>query len=151
MDYIKSQGFTAGLGAHSVQALTACEEIGVKPDFFMKTLHHDDYWSAHPCENRIPFQVDGPRSNNHDEFHDNMFCLFPEETIEFMSRQEIPWIAFKVLAGGAIKPDDGIRYAFENGADFVCVGMFDWQVVEDANIVNNTLATLENRQRQWFG
>ena len=151
LDYIKQQGYPAGLGAHSVQALMACEEAGIEPDFFMKTFHHDKYWSAHPAENRIPFSVDGDRSENHDEFHDNMFCLFPEQTVDFMNRKEIPWIAFKVLAGGAIHPEAGFKYAFESGADFICVGMFDWQVVDDVNIAIDTLANLNGRQRPWHG
>jgi uncharacterized membrane protein YphA (DoxX/SURF4 family) len=150
IDYIRQQGYPAGLGAHSIQALYACDEAGIEPDFYMKTLHHDRYWSAHPKENRIPFSVDGERSPNHDEFHDNMFCLFPEKTIEFMSKKNIPFIAFKVLAGGAIKPEDGIRYAFDNGADFVCVGMFDYQIVDDVNIALNVLDRVNQRDRLWF-
>ena len=151
LDHIKAQGYPAGLGAHSVQALMACDEAGMIPDFFMKTFHHDNYWSAHPRENRIPFSVDGERSTDHDEFHDNMFCLFPEETIEFMKKKGIPWIAFKVLAGGAIHPEEGFKYAFENGADFICVGMFDYQVVDDVNIAINTLNQLSGRERSWYG
>jgi uncharacterized membrane protein YphA (DoxX/SURF4 family) len=151
MDYIKKQGYPAGLGAHSIQALIACDEAGIEPDFFMKTFHHDNYWSAHPRENRIPFSVDGKRSSNHDEFHDNMFCLFHEETAEYMSSKKIPWIAFKILAGGAIMPEDGFRFAFENGADFICVGMFDWQVVENVNIANKILGSLNGRSREWYG
>ena len=151
MDYIKRQGYPAGMGAHSVQALIACDEAGIEPDFFMKTFHHDKYWSAHPVENRIPFSVDGDRSEDHDEFHDNMFCLFPEKTAEYMSKKKIPWIAFKVLAGGAIHPEAGFKYAFENGADFVCVGMFDWQIVDDVNIAIDTLSNLTDRQREWQG
>lgn len=150
-DYIKKQGYPAGLGAHSIQALIACDEAGIEPDFYMKTFHHENYWSAHPRENRIPFSVDGKRSANHDEFHDNMFCLFPEDTATFMKKKEIPWVAFKVLAGGAIKPENGFRYAFENGADFICVGMFDWQIVDDVNIASDTLRTLSGRNREWFG
>ena len=150
-DRIKSRGFPAGLGAHAVQALQACDEAGIEPDFYLKTFHHENYWSAHPKENRIPFSVDGRTSNDHDKFHDNMFCLFPEETTEFMKKKEIPWVAFKVLAGGAIHPEEGFRYAFENGADFICVGMFDWQVVEDVNIAVRVLNNLENRERNWYG
>ncbi len=151
LDYIKRQGYPAGLGAHSVQALMACDEAGMEPDFYMKTFHHDKYWSAHPVEKRIPFSVDGDRSEDHDEFHDNMFCLFPDETIEFMKKKKIPWIAFKVLAGGAIHPEEGFKFAFENGADFVCVGMFDYQVVDDVNIAVDTLSNLSGRQRTWHG
>ena len=151
INYIKKQGYPAGLGAHSIQALIACDEAGIEPDFYMKTLHHDKYWSAHPRENRIPFSVDTEKSPDHDRFHDNMFCLFPEETIEFMQKKEIPWIAFKVLAGGAIKPEEGFRYAFENGADFICVGMFDWQIIDDINIASNVLQNLAGRRRAWQG
>ena len=61
-----------------------------------------------------------------------------------------PWIAFKVLAAGAIKPETGLKYAFENGADFVCLGMYDFQVVDDVNICLDTLANLGNRTRPWY-
>ena len=149
IDYIRKQGYVAGLGAHSVQALIACDEAGIVPDFYMKTLHHDRYWSAHPRENRIPFEVDGKRSNDHNRFHDNMFCLFPDETVEFIKDKDIPVIGFKVLAGGAIHPKEGFRFAFENGADFICVGMFDWQIVDDVNTALETLADLSKRQRPW--
>ena len=66
-------------------------------------------------------------------------------------RKEIPWVAFKVLAGGAIRPEQGFRYAFENGADFVCVGMFDYQVVDDVNIAVKVLDQLSGRERTWYG
>jgi hypothetical protein len=69
----------------------------------------------------------------------------------FMNEKKIPWIAFKVLAGGAIQPEEGFRYAFENGADFICVGMFDYQVVDDVNIAIDTLSKLSGRQRAWYG
>jgi uncharacterized membrane protein YphA (DoxX/SURF4 family) len=150
IDYIKEQGYPAGLGAHSIQALIACNEGGIDPDFYVKTLHNDNYWSAHPRENRIPFSVDGEKSLDHNQFHDNMFCLFPEKTIAFMEAQDKPWIAFKVLAAGAIHPKEAFKYAFENGADFLCVGMFDFQVVEDVNIATETLINLGERPRRWL-
>jgi uncharacterized membrane protein YphA (DoxX/SURF4 family) len=149
IDHIRDQHYPAGLGAHSIQALIACEEAGIHPDFYMKTFHHDRYWSAHPAENRIPFSVDGERSADHSHFHDNMFCLFPEETTEFMMNRETPFIAFKILAGGAIHPRDGFKFAFENGADFICVGMFDYQLVDDVNLALDTLADLSQRKRNW--
>jgi hypothetical protein len=66
-----------------------------------------------------------------------------------MSKSEVPFVAFKVLAGGAIQPREGFQYAFENGADFICVGMFDYQIVEDVNITLEVLERLENRKRAW--
>ena len=37
-----------------------------------------------------------------------------------------PGIAFKVLAAGAIEPEVGLKY-ITNGADFVCLGMYDFR------------------------
>jgi uncharacterized membrane protein YphA (DoxX/SURF4 family) len=73
MDRIRSQGYTAGMGAHSVEALIACEEHGIIPDYYMKTMHHDNYWSAHPREFRVPFEVDGRKNLEHNKWHDNCF------------------------------------------------------------------------------
>jgi hypothetical protein len=61
-----------------------------------------------------------------------------------------PWFAFKVLAAGAIQPKDGFRFAFENGADFICVGMFDFQVIDNVNTATEILGSLGNRERRWF-
>jgi hypothetical protein len=66
-----------------------------------------------------------------------------------MQEVEKPWIAFKVLAAGAIRPESGFRYAFENGADFICVGIFDFQVEENAALVRKLLPEMRNRERGW--
>jgi len=151
IDYIKSQGYPAGLGAHTVQALIACEEAGIDPDFYYKTMHHDRYWSAIPEANRrYPF-VSGTFSDDHNEFHDNMWCLFPEKTVEYINKLKKPVVGFKVLAGGAIKPEDGFQWAFDNGADFIEVGMFDFQIVDDVNMAIRCYEKAAGRSRPWFG
>jgi NAD(P)H-dependent flavin oxidoreductase YrpB (nitropropane dioxygenase family) len=83
-------------------------------------------------------------------YHDNLFCTYPDQTVEFVNHAKIPVMGFKVLAAGAIHPKDGFIWAFENGADFICVGMFDFQVVEDVNICLDALQNLQNRKRAWF-
>lgn len=151
LDKIRSNGITAGLASHTVDSLIVCEEKGIIPDYYMKTMHHDNYWSAHPRENRVPFEVDGKNYIDHNRFHNNIFCLFPDRTVEFVSRAKVPVMGYKVLAAGAIQPQDGFNWAFENGADFICVGMFDFQIVNDVNICIDTLNKNKSRQRKWYG
>lgn len=142
LEIIRSYGMPAGIGAHRLETIIACVEAGIIPDYWVKTIHHHNYWSA---------KVDLERQTTVDEgYKDNMWDFTPRETIEFMSRLEQPWIGYKILAAGAIRPEDGFRYAFSNGADFVCVGMYDFQVVEDCNIALDTLANV-NRTRPWRG
>jgi len=150
LEKIRSLGKPAGLGAHTIDSLILCEEQGIIPDYYMSTFHHDNYWSAHPKENRVAFEVDGERFSDHNRFHDNLFCLFPERTVEFFSRTTLPVMGFKVLAAGAIEPQDGFRWAFENGADFICVGMFDFQLVGDVNTAIEVIGDMGNRKRDWY-
>lgn len=135
IEEIRSHGKPAGIGAHKIEAIKKCVEYGIKPDFWVKTCHSHNYWSA--------------KANP--EWHDNIFDYDPEETIRYMATLEEPWIAFKVLAAGAIKPEEGLKYAFSNGADFVCLGMYDFQIVEDINIALDTLSSITERQRPWRG
>ena len=132
LEHIKEQGVIAGIGAHMLEVVVACEEAGFDPDFYMKTINAKNYWSAGP----------EPR-------HDSVWAETPEETVAFMKSVHKPWIGFKVLGAGAIHPKDGFKYAFDNGADFLCVGMFDFQVQEDALIARKVLATVD-RPRPWY-
>jgi uncharacterized membrane protein YphA (DoxX/SURF4 family) len=133
LDFIRQNGLITGIGAHKIETIKACVDTGFVPDFWMKTMHHYNYWSAgHPVE------------------HDNKFDNNPAETIAYMKTLPQPLIAFKVMAAGSILPKDGFRYAFENGADFICAGMYDFQMVDDVNIACDILKSDLKRERQWF-
>ena len=143
IEYIKSQGVPAGLAGHEIATIKVAEKHNVGADFYMKTLHSRDYWSWKPEQKKDKIIIDNYSIDNYWERN-------PEETIAFMESLDKPWIAFKTLAAGAVQPKDGFRYAFENGADFLCVGMFDYQIVEDANIVTEILQSSSfHRTRQW--
>jgi hypothetical protein len=133
VEFIRKNGLPAGIGAHRLETVQACVSAGISPDFWVKTLHHCDYWSARK-----------------DVENDNIWCLDPEETAATMSALPQPWIAYKVLAAGAIHPKEGFRFAFKNGADFICVGMYDFQIVEDVNIAVAALGETRERARRWI-
>jgi hypothetical protein len=122
-----------------------CEKHEVPCDFYVKTLHRDDYPSATPKAMRKDFAwlTGGPG------WYDNMWCINPEETVEVMRQVEKPWIAFKVLVVGAIHPRQGLRYAFDSGADVVALGMFDFQVEEDCHIAREAIQRARKRPRPW--
>lgn len=146
LELMKKTGLPSGLGAHSIEVPKASAKAGLQPDFFMKTYHSDDYFSATPREKRVEFVVDHEERGS----KDNIWDIYPEATREWMSHFRKPWIAFKVMAAGAITPEKGFRFAFEGGADFICAGIFDFQIVEDVKTVKKVLAETPNRTRPWF-
>jgi hypothetical protein len=132
LERVRQAGLPMGIGAHRIETLRAIAEKGISPDFWMKTFHPDNYWS-----------------HRHPEEHDNKYCYNAAETVAFMNEREEPWIAFKVMAAGSVPPQEAFRYAFESGADYICAGMYDFQMVEDANIAVETLAATQQRPRAW--
>jgi hypothetical protein len=134
-EYMRSQGILAGTACHALEVPVACIENKIEPDFFMKTLHHLNYWSA-------------PSPDRKDQGYS--WCKSPEEVAAFFKTIKTPWIAYKVLAAGAIKPIDAFKFIFENGAEFANVGMFDFQVVNNANAAISVLNSELKRERKWY-
>ena len=122
VDLLKKNKCIAGVGAHKLATTMACEENKLNTYFYMKTLNTADY-----------------------------FCDNPDEVIKYMQSLKKPWIAYKVLGAGVVNPTKGFKYAFQKGADFACVGMFDFQVSDDATILKGIFARGINRERPWMG
>ena len=131
VEFAKKYDIPVGVGGHLLQVPKACEKAKVPCDFYVKTFHNNNYPSFNlGCDSR--------------------WCDNAEETAAFMATIKKPWIAFKVLAAGAILPRQGFAYAFRNGADFIAVGMFDFQIKEDCELVKSVVAKTKKRQRPWY-
>lgn len=138
VEFAKDHGLQVGVSAHYLEVIQACEEARLEVDFYLKTFHTHKYGSA-------PRPGDPGSSGNerNDGAFDNSWCRDPKEVADYMRSISKPWIAFKVMAAGAIPPRDGFTHAFANGADFVLAGMFDWQIAEDVAIAKGVLANVQ--------
>jgi hypothetical protein len=128
-----------GIGAHDVCVVKEVEKAKLPIDFYIKTLHHHRYPSAPRTGEATRIVSEQP----------GYWCQNPDEVIAVMKDVKKPWIAFKVMAAGAIPPKDAFSYAFNSGADFVLAGMFDFDVAEDCEITREVVAKVENRARPW--
>lgn len=126
----KAHGLPVGVGAHRMGVIETCEKAGLEADFYVKTFHQHNYPSV-------------------DLHHDSRWCSRPDDLASFMRSVEKPWIAFKVMAAGAIPPQSAFKHSFQNGADFVLAGMFDFEIEEDVRIAKQVLAKVKNRARPW--
>jgi hypothetical protein len=142
VQFIKSQKRIAGVAAHDLQVIIECEKAKLDVDFYQKTLHSHEYYTA-------------PRPDETEALgaHDNSWCKDPQAVIDVMANVRKPWIAFKILAAGALHPRAAFPYAFKSGADFILVGMFDWQVEEDIKLARHVIGIVagsdSKRTRPW--
>ena len=145
LQFIKARKRIAGVAAHDLAVIVECEKLKLEVDFYQKTFHTHDYFTA-------------PRPEENKDFvgaHDNSWCNDPQAVIEVMSKVNKPWIAFKILAAGGIHPRTAFPHAFNSGADFILVGMFDWQIEENSKfarrVVTITAGANSKRTRPWIG
>jgi len=139
VEIAKDHGVLSGVGCHNLKVVEECERLKIPADFYIKTFHHHKYPSGPK-----PEQIKGPYNEN-----PGYWCANPEATIEVMKKVEKPWMAFKVMAAGAIPPENAMKYAFGSGADHILLGMFDFEIAEDVGIANKVLAATAKRERPW--
>jgi len=138
VEVAKKLNVPCGVGCHDLKVVVECEKAQVPADFYIKTFHHHKYPSG-----PRPDQIKGAYNEN-----PGYWCADPNATIEVMKSVEKPWIAFKIMAAGAIPPQNAFKYCFENGADHILVGMFDFEIAQDVKIAQKALDGL-NRTRAW--
>ena len=146
---MRKLGVPVGIGAHAFGTLKFCVEHDLIPDFWMKTFHPGGYWSAQKTKDDAG---EGEPGSNAKGWHDNNWCRDPQALSDWFLNRPEPWIAFKTMAAGAVHPRQSIPFVFNGGADAACLGMFDFQVVEDVNLANDAFDRgFKDRKRPWIG
>lgn len=139
IEEIKMNGIPAGVGGHDLNVVKYCEANKIENDFYVKTFHHHNYPTAPK-----PEQVTKPYSEI-----PGYWCHDPVETAKVFKDVKKPWIAFKVMAAGAIPPESAFKYVYQHGADFVLAGMFDFEIADDVKIAREAIASAAKRERPW--
>jgi hypothetical protein len=144
VELIRSLKRVAGVAAHDFRVVIECERRKLDVDFYQATFHSHDYFTA-------PRPGDTAAVGE----NDNYWCSNPQTVMDFMAKVRKPWIAFKILAAGALPPRSAFPYAINHGADFILVGMFDWQIEENAKlakrVIDATARSTTSRTRPWHG
>ena len=156
LEKMRAAGMVSGVCSHLIDVPMALEKEGIHPDFYVKTFNPGNYWSAGPPMEPDPkwkpsdVELAQPERGSWGN-HNNLWDTTPKQTAAFMANVKVPWIGFKVLGAGAIAPREAFKYSFQNGCDFVCAGMYDFQVADNVNVAKqifidkNTLG----RTRPW--
>lgn len=140
IEFFKRQKVPCGIGGHDLGVVEACEKAGIANDFYVKTFHHLDYPTAPRPEDMKQPHAEVP----------GYWCTDWKAVAERMKTVKKTWIAFKVLAAGAIPPKRAFQWAFQNGGDHILVGMFDWQVAGNATLARESIERAKTyRQRPW--
>jgi hypothetical protein len=140
VEIFKSQNVPGGVGAHDLGVVEACEKANIPNDFYIKTFHHMDYPTAPKPEDMVKPCAEVP----------GYWCKDWKAVAERMKSVKKTWIAFKIMAAGAIPPKKAFQWAFENGGDHILVGMFDWQIAEDTALAREAIEKAKaSRQRPW--
>jgi len=147
LDEMRKLGVPVGIGAHAYGAVKFCIDHDVIPDFWMKTFHPGGYWSAQKTDKD---GGEGEPGSYQKGWRDNNWCRDPKALMDLFEKRPEPWIAFKTMAAGAVHPRQAIPFVFNGGADAACMGMFDFQVVEDVNLATDAFAKgFKDRKRAW--
>lgn len=137
LELIRKNGLPGGIGAHQLETVQGAVGKGLRPDFWMKTIHPLSWGKSKLVSGYDEISC----GNATGEWNGS-------EVMAFMKDLKEPWIAFKTMAVGAVPPADAFKYAFDHGADFVCAGMFEWQLVGDVNIAMAAIKGAK-RERPW--
>jgi len=120
VSFIQQNGLVAGVGSHSLATPALLEKEKINLDFYFKTINSAGFATQEPTD-----------------------------VATFMATVTKPWIGFKVLGAGRVEPREGFDLAFKSGADFVNVGMYDFQVKEDITLVSEVVSQHKQRERTW--
>ena len=140
VDAAKFHEVPSGVGCHDLKRRQALRGPGRRG----RLLHQD----LPPPQ--LPHRPEARRAQGPYSEYPGYWCSAPDEHIKVMSKVTKPWIAFKIMAAGCDPATERVPWAFNNGADHILVGMFDFEIAQDVEIGNKAIAAAKDRKtRPW--
>ena len=141
LDQIREAGMVGGICCHSLDVPMGCDKAGIKPDFYVKTVNPVNY-----------YMNGGSLPESRGEGSPDLVDQAVKETSEFFASVDVPWVGFKVLGAGRAVPSTAFEYCLKLGCDALMVGMYDFQVADNANRAKALFQAKDNieRSRPWL-
>jgi len=144
LDAMRNAKMVSGICCHNIDVVTLCEKAGVKTDFYIKTFNPVNYYMN---GTGVPANAQGTVMASDKAVKDQATKM----VADVMANVKVPFIGFKVLGAGRANPTEAFTNCFKFGCDAMLVGMYDFQVAQNANLVKKLLQEKDKlgRTRPW--
>lgn len=141
LEAIQKAGMVGGICCHSLDVPIGCDKAGIKPSFYVKTINPVNY-----------YMNGGNLPQSRGEGSAELVDQAVKETSDFFASIDVPWVGFKVLGAGRATPSDAFEFCLKLGCDALMVGMYDFQVADNANRAKALFQAKDglDRSRQWY-
>jgi len=144
LDAMRKANLVSGICCHNIDVVVACEKAGVETAFYIKTFNPVNYYMN---GTGVPANAQGAVVAADKAVQEEA----AKKVADVMAGVKVPFIGFKTLGAGRANPTQAFTDSFKLGCDGILVGMYDFQVAQNANLVKKIMLEKDKlgRTRPW--